>query len=188
MQRISSSKMRKLKLRCPLLIKMSKNQHRLLKMLLKSHSLTQKCFKATANLIKRKWIKSIRTEVTCFSKRLAMKKLVVHLLITIITIMNMHNNMKKSHCQVEVTTILTIILGSTLMLVTKDRKVMAPNMANQLDQLSYLLLNTVKEVIRVDAEQQTIKINTCLKWMQMQKIMESSIWICMVFSKKRIIN
>ena len=77
--------------------------------------------------------------------------------------MNMHNNMKKSHCQVEVTTILTIILGSTLMLVTKDRKVMAPNMANQLDQLSYLLLNTVKEVIRVDAEQQTIKINTCLK-------------------------
>lgn len=100
----------------------------------------------------------------------------------------MHNNMKKSHCQVEVTTILTIILGSTLMLVTKDRKVMAQNMANQLDQLSYLLLNTVKEVIRVDAEPQTIKINTCLKCMQMQKIMESSIWICMVFSKKRIIN
>ena len=102
--------------------------------------------------------------------------------------MNMHNNMKKSHSQVEVTTILTIILGSTLMLVNKDRKVMALNMANQLDQLSYLLLSMVKEVIRVDAEQRTIKINTCLKWMQMQKIMESSIWICMVFSKKRIIN
>ena len=77
--------------------------------------------------------------------------------------MNMHNNMKKSHSQVEVTTILTIILGSTLMLVNKDRKVMALNMANQLDQLSYLLLSMVKEVIRVDAEQRTIKINTCLK-------------------------
>lgn len=89
--------------------------------------------------------------------------------------MNMHNNMKKSHCQVEVITILTIILGNTLMLVTKDRKVMAPNMANQLDQLSYLLLSMVKEVIRVDAEQQIIKINTCLKCIQMQKIMQSSI-------------